>query len=393
MRIGTITLIMLFSIGSCSIRESERMPFRLKRLESRAASYENRKAEKGRGGMSKNGIKGSPAIKDFRKGSTDTLLFQDGPGMIRHFWCTMKPADQEVIRNVIIRMYWENHPVPSVEVPVSDFFGLAHGAIAPLYSDLIAVQPSQGYNCFIPMPFGENALITVTNESDTDLDWFFYLVDFTLGDRVTIHDGRFHASFRRENPTELGRDFTIMETRQARGIFLGCVIGVRSLSPGWFGEGEVKMYIDGDKEYPTICGTGLEDYIGAAWGIREHTTFTQGAPLVDQEKGYASFYRFHINDPVYFQNEIRVTVQQMGMALKSEALAEYGDKLIFSYIDHPRRNPEAGYHLRSDDVCATAYWYQYPLISCRDPLPDKVSRTDHLYKEKRSFQPLADTGM
>lgn len=357
--------------------------YSLKNLQSRAASYENRNAEKGKGGMAGNGIKGSPAIMDFKKGDVATLLDQEGPGMVRHIWCTMKPAHPEVIRNVILRIYWEDNDVPSVEVPVSDFFGVAHAAIVPMFSQLIAAQPSQGYNCFIPMPFSRKALVTVTNESDIDLDWLFYQVDFTLGDKVTDNDGRFHASFRRENPTEYGRDFRILETKDARGIFLGCVIGVRSLNPGWFGEGEVKMYIDGDKEYPTICGTGLEDYVGAAWGIREHCTFTQGAPLVDHETGFASFYRFHINDPIYFQNDIRITVQQVGNSLISEAQPVYGDKLLYARKNHPRRDPDDVYHYRVDDVCATAYWYQYPLVSSRDPLPDKESRTVHLHERKK----------
>jgi len=383
-----ISLIIFINfLSSCIYKENNDQLYRLKSLDSRAASYENPGAEKGRGGMTGNSVKGSPAIKDFKSGETAVLLDQAGNGMIRHIWCTMKPSVPEIIRNVILRMYWEDSHIPSVEVPVSDFFGLAHGAIAPVFSDLITVQPTQGYNCFIPMPFGKKAVVTVTNESDTDLDWLFYQIDFTLGDKVTNKDGRFHASFRRENPTELGKDFVILQTKKARGVFLGCVIGVRSLNPGWFGEGEVKMYIDGDTEFPTICGTGMEDYVGAAWGIHEHCTFTQGAPLVDHTNGYSSFYRFHINDPVYFQDEIKVTVQQMGMSLKSAVEEKYGDKLFYSYVNHPRRNPEVIYHLRSDDVCATAYWYQYPLISQRETLPDKESRTQNIYKTRKPITP------
>ena len=214
-------------------------------------------------------------------------------------------------------MYWENSSVPSVEVPLADFFGMSHGADALLTSQLISIQPSGGYNCDIPMPFKDHALITVTNESDTDFDWFFYQLDFTLGDKISKDVGRFHASFNRENPTKYGRDYTILETSGARGVFLGCVIGIRPLISGWWGEGEMKFFIDGDKEFPTICGTGMEDYFGAAWGLSAHCTPYRGAPLVEPD--YCSMYRFHINDPVYFRNEIKITVQQMGTAFLDDA--------------------------------------------------------------------------
>lgn len=362
--------------------------FSLRALESRAASAENPNAEKGSGGMQKNGLKGSPAIKNLKKGVTAILLDKNGPGMIRHFWCTIKPSRPIEIRNVIIRMYWENNKVPSVEVPLSDFFGISHGAKVLMSSRLITVQPELGYNCYIPMPFKENALITITNESDSDLDWFFYQIDFTIGDKISKNDGRFHASFNRENPTKLGRDFSILETNGARGVYLGCVLGVRPLSNGWCGEGEVKMFIDDDNKYPTICGTGMEDYIGAAWGLKAHSASAQGAPLVESD--YLSMYRFHMDDPIYFQKKIKVTLQQMGISKKEDALEKYGDSLIFRPMEHPRRDPNQVFYLRSDDVCAVAYWYQYPLIKERKPLPDKKLRSEHLFKESAKTVVPAD---
>jgi hypothetical protein len=387
LKIWGVSLVLLTMFCYCSDQNNSNELFKLKKLQSRSASYENPDADKGKGGMTANGIKGSPAIKDFKKGTTEILLIKAGSGVIHHIWCTFIPADPEILRNIILRMYWENSSIPSVEVPISDFFGIAHGATAMLNSDLIVVEPSRGYNCFFPMPFAKNALITVTNDSDTDLDWFFYQIDFTLGDNISNKDGRFHAAFHRENPTKLGKDFVILETTNAPGVYVGCVLGVRGLTPGWYGEGEVKMYIDEDENFPTICGTGLEDYIGAAWGIsREFCTFTQGAPLVDNRNRFVSFYRFHINDPVYFQNGIKVTVQQMGNSLKSKEEVRYGDKLIFSYKNHPRRDPDDIFYLRSDDVCATAFWYQYPLISQREKLPDKAVRTNDLYKINKNSE-------
>ncbi|WP_135554426.1 glycoside hydrolase family 172 protein [Paenibacillus cymbidii] len=353
------------------------MIYTMKTLRSRSATAENRDALPGRGGMSGGGVKGSPAIKDFRAGTTETLLAAEGPGVVRRMWMTSHAREPQHMRNLILRMYWDGCAVPSVEAPLGDFFGVAHGASVPMYAKYVSMQEGRGLNCFIPMPFAASARITVTNESDTDIDWFFYQIDFTLGDEVTEEHGRFHASFRRDNPCPLGRDFTIADVRGARGVFLGCVIGVRPLTPGWWGEGEVKLYLDDDGDYPTLCGTGMEDYVGSAWGLGEICTPTQGAPLV--RGGFASLYRFHDADPIFFQQRLTVTVQQMGCGMKQELAAQYGDRLIFQPKLHPRRDPEDGFYLRSDDLCATSYWYQYPLAQSREPLPGKSERSADLF--------------
>ena len=385
-KIWVFTILFLTCI-SFEVSSQQSLEFyKLKKLQSRSATAENPLAEKGRGGMTKKGLKGSPALRNFRKGTTEHLLKTDGPGMIRHIWCTVSQGTPVNLRNIILRMYWENSDIPSVEVPISDFFGMAHGNYVPITSQLISIQPVLGCNMDIPMPFKEHALITVTNESDMDLDWFFYQIDFTLGDKVAEDDGRFHASFNRENPTKYGRDFTIMETEGAEGVFLGCSFGVRPITNGWWGEGEVKIYLDSDNQYPTICGTGIEDYFGSAWGLYANCTPYRGAPLV--EPNFASMYRFHITDPIYFQNDIKVDIQQMGLANIDEARSKYGDSLIFNRMDHPRRDTTTVFYLRSDDVSAVAYWYQYPLIKNRKPLPNKEQRSVDLYikstEEKKS---------
>lgn len=380
MRQFCTVLVVLFLCFFCEAVPQSFQLYKLKNLESRAATAENRLAEKGKGGMTKKGLKGNPAIKDFRKGSTEILLDIDGPGMIRHIWCTVSQYTPINVRNIILRMYWENSNIPSVEVPLADFFGISHGANVPIISLLLSIQPSGGYNCDIPMPFKKHALITVTNESDTDLDWFFYQIDFTLGDKITKDDGRFHASFNRENPTKYGNDYTLLEIKGAKGVFLGCVLGVRPLVSGWWGEGEMKIYLDSDSQYPTICGTGVEDYFGAAWGLQPHCMLYRGAPLVDSD--FCSMYRFHINDPIYFKKDIKVDVQQMGTAYISEARSKYGDSLIYMRFDHPRRDTDKVYYLRSDDICSVAYWYQYPLIKERKPIPDKSQRSKDLYRKE-----------
>ena len=378
MRLLNILGIFLIFTVSCRSNQESNEIYMIKPFENRAATAENPNAEKGKGGMASDGIKGSPAIQDFKDNTTEILLEQKGPGIIKHIWCTAKPMNPTILRNLILRMYWENSEIPSVEVPLSDFFGVSHGASVPMYSQYIYTQEGRGFNCFFPMPFAKNAKITVTNESGMDLDFFFYQIDFTLGNQVSKSQGRFHASFRRENPSKYGKDFKIMETKNAKGVFLGCVIGVRPLSDGWWGEGEVKMFIDGDTKYPIICGTGMEDYIGSAWGLSQHSTPIQGAPLVTEK--FTSLYRFHIYDPVYFHNNIKITVQQMGSTLKKYVEPIYGDSLIFSFKNHPRRSPDSGYYLRSDDVCATAYWYQWPLIDTREPLPNKDLRSRNVFE-------------
>ncbi len=352
-------------------------PYELRRLKSRAATMENPNAEKGKGGTAGGGIKGSPAIKGFRRRSTATLLDVEGPGMVRHIWMTSHRREPHHYRNLILRMYWEGSDVPSVEAPWSDFFGVAHGVGIPYHCHFLGMHEGRGMNCWWPMPFAEHARITLTNESRETIDWLFYQVDFTQGDDVTQEMGRFHARFRRENPCPYGHDFTIMETSGARGVYMGCNIGVRSLAPGWWGEGEVKMFMDGDGLYPTICGTGMEDYMGSAWGLGEHHTPYQGCPL--HRGNFASIYRHHAVDPIYFQNGLKVAVQQMGAGLKGDVEKIYGAILIWRSKNHPNRRPDDGYYLRSDDYCATAYWYQWPLQSEAPAFPSKEARSADLF--------------
>ena len=363
------------------------MLYRLRKLRSRAATAENPMALAGGGGRAADGLKGSPALKDFREGEKAGLLDTAGPGMVRRIWCTSHARRPAHLRNLILRMYWEGAARPSVEVPLGDFFGVAHGQAVPMYSAMVSMQEGRGFNSLIPMPFSEHARITLENATGEDIDWFFYEVDFTLGDEVGEEDGRFHAAFRRENPCPMGRDFTIFETEGGRGVFLGCVLGVRPLREGWWGEGEVKIYLDDDEAYPTICGTGTEDYIGSAWGLGEHCTLWQGAPL--NRGGLVSLYRFHGPDPVYFERRIKVAVQQMGGGLRSELERELGEALVFSPKNHPRRSPEDGFYLRSDDWSALAYWYQYPLCEASSLL-EVEERTRDLPDEALCEGVLAD---
>ncbi|HVX43075.1 MAG TPA: glycoside hydrolase family 172 protein [Mycobacteriales bacterium] len=271
--------------------------YELKHLRSRSASAENPSAEPGNGGRSGGGRKAAPCLWPVRSGDTVTLLDHAGPGVIRHIWCTIPPGNPDHLRNVILRIYWDGQDSPSVEAPLGDFFGGPHGRQAPMQSDLVAMQSGKGFNCWIPMPFREHAVITLENDSPADIAMLFYQIDFTLDDDLDDATGYFHAQFRRSNPCPLHEDFTILDGVEGRGRYLGTVIGVRStFRETWWGEGELKFFLDKDTEFPTICGTGTEDYMGSAWGLDQVLTPFQGAPLVDAESGHYSLYRFHVPD-------------------------------------------------------------------------------------------------
>jgi hypothetical protein len=183
---------------------------------------------------------------------------------------------------------------------------------------------------------------------DEPIPHLYYSVDYTAGDQVDDSMGRFHACFRRENPTQMTRDFTILPQRHGKGRFLGCVVGVRTLSPQWWGEGEFKVYLDGDQEWPTIIGTGTEDYLGSAWGVGEHFALYSGCPYVatfSNWQRFNSFYRFHIPDPIYFNQDIRIEMQQIGAGARPDGTG--------------------GLYERADDWSAASFWYQ----TLGEPLP------------------------
>lgn len=335
------------------------MLYELRNLRSRAASAENPRAQVGAGGTANQGRKGAPCIWPLKQGQTYTLLDAEGPGMVRHIWCTIPPGNVDHLRNLILRMYWDGQATPSVEVPLGDFFGVSHGRQQSMLGELVAMQVGKGFNCWIPMPFRSHARITVENDSCSDVEMFFYQVDFTLGDTVDTSVGYFHAQFRRQNPCPMGEDFSILDGVEGRGVYLGTVLGVRSLYSGaWWGEGEVKFFIDGDTDNPTICGTGAEDYMGSAWGLDEVSTPYQGAPLVDHENQLYSLYRFHIKDPIYFQDNLKVTVQQIGCGLQQKAKQHYGDAFVVHPAAGVAADSDVCYFERSDDYASVAYWYQ-----------------------------------
>ncbi len=344
------------------------MMYTLKSLETRWANAENPRGEKSRGGLAGNGRKGAPCVQDFKPHTTLTLLDQQGPGMIRHIWMTFPPDMLALPRALILRIYWDGSAHPGVEVPVGDFFGIAHARKRPMVSELFSFQGGRGLNCWAPMPFAGRARVTLENRGEETVPMLFYQIDYTLGDEITPDTGYFHAQFRRQNPCPIHEDYVILDGVKGRGVFLGAVIGVRSLyRNSWWGEGEVKCFLDGEDQ-PTLCGTGTEDYIGFAWGLGALCTPEQGCALSDEELGLYSIYRLHTRDPIYFQDSIKVTIQQIGYGGTRQAQAFFGDEFR-SYPAAGVKDGKSCYFDRSDDFCSVAYWYQALPAAPFAPLP------------------------
>jgi len=327
---------------------------------SRAITAENPMGEPGQGGKAAHAElgptrKGAPCLRSIENGKTATLMDIGGCGVIRHIWITVSERDPAAIRNMIIRMYWDGSPTPSVEAPLGDFFGMAHGRTVNLASAYVSSPQGKGFNCWFPMPFATHAKITVQNDlpEGRKIGQFFFQIDYELRPSLPSNTGRFHAQFRRQNPTAIKQDYVVLDGVEGPGMYVGTVIGVRGLSPNWWGEGEMKFYMDGDKEFPTICGTGSEDYFLAAYGMYEFQTPYHGCTM-DLKNDFfphrlVSMYRWHGPDPIYFHKSLKATIQQIGW--RKEGLFE-----------------------RSDDWCSTAFWYQLKPISKMPPLPDREAR-------------------
>jgi Protein of unknown function (DUF2961) len=289
-------------------------------VETRWASPENPRGEKGAGAQTNGGRKGRPSIS-IKAGEQATLAEVHGSsGTVRRIWATFNDRSPAMLRGLKIEMFWDGASKPAVSAPVGDFFGMALGHMTAFQSALFASPEGKSFNCYIPMPFRTGMKIVVTNESGKDLRLFYYDIEYTVGDKHGKDDLYFHAHFRREDPTTLQKDFEILPEVVGRGRYLGSSLGVQAnrelYADKWWGEGEVKIYLDGDREWPTLVGTGTEDYVGGGWALNQFSNLYQGAPYSDPVKMLYSLYRFHVPDPVYFQSGIRVTIQQMGIILE-----------------------------------------------------------------------------
>jgi len=326
-------------------------------LISRSISFENPTGEAGKGGQAASslgvGRKGSP-MKEIKPGETVQLCNIAGPGTIRHIWLTTSQSPV-VQRACVIRAYWEGQEHPSIECPIGDFFGFAHGKITAYQSAVHSLGPTGGRNLWLPMPFTSRARLTFSNEGEKPVP-LYYQIDYTLGDKHPDDVGRLHVIFRRENPTTLKQDFELLPQRNQKGRFVGAVIGVRNLHPDqWWGEGEIKVYMDGDREWPTIVGTGSEDYVGLAWGVQVAPFLYNGCSL--NANNFVSMYRWHLPDPIAWQKEARITIQQIAWK-KEKGLIE-----------------------TQDDWSTATFWYE-PVPSAKlPPMQDVKFRTSDIWKE------------
>lgn len=285
--------------------------------DSRWASFENPTAAPGAGGMENSGAKGH-AFDWIAPGETKTLLDVQGAGVIQRMWMTVDIRDARMLRALRLEMFWDDADKPAVSVPVGDFFGAVLGRTTVFENALFSSPEARSFVFCIPMPFRKAARVTVTNESQRSLPHLFYDINFT---RVKSHARDtlyFHAHWHREQRTELGRDFEILPRVEGEGRFLGCHLGVNANPEleGWWGEGEMKAFLDGDTDYPTLAGTGLEDYIGTGWGLSAYVNRNQGCWVADGDKRQYTFYRYHLPDPIYFHRDCRVTIQQIGGSSK-----------------------------------------------------------------------------
>lgn len=341
---------------------------RLVQAESRSISPENPTGEKGKGGMCPleqgnarkaaaglgTGWKVNPYIV-LKPGETATLADIRQSGCIQHIWMT--PTG--VWRNLILRMYWEESRLPAVECPVGDFFASGWGTYAPVSSLAVCVNPGSAFNCYWPMPFRRRCLITLENTSQDEVA-IYYQIDYEIRE-IEDDCAYFFAQFRRVNPLPYKEVYCLLEGVKGRGHYVGTYMAWGSNNSGWWGEGEMKFYIDGDGEFPTICGTGLEDYFCGSYNFENqdthqyetYTTPYAGLNYVSRPDGLYksqqrfSMYRWHLPDPIRFQSELRVTVQALGW----------------------RR--DGRYLPLQDDIASVAFWYMQSPETNLSPLPDR----------------------
>lgn len=344
-------------------------------LETRWSSPENRNGMKGAGGKENNGAKGH-AYDSIPAGASYLLLDIQGKGIINRMWITINDRSPEMLRSLKIEMYWDGENKPAVSVPFGDFFGIGLGKATTFENALFANPEGRSFNSFIQMPFKKSARVVIINESAKTLKHIFYDVDYNLLKEWNANYLYFHAYWHRDPETKLTEDFELLPKVIGKGRFLGVNIGVNGnplYKESWFGEGEVKMYLDGDKNYPTLNGTGTEDYIGTAWGQGKFINKYTGCTIADDSLMQWSFYRYHIPDPIYFKTDFKATIQQIGGA-QTEKVARYqlekaplipvttNDSRLYkkdSVVDLNGLNTQMGWtnFYRRDDVSAVAYFY------------------------------------
>ena len=339
---------------------------RLSKARSRSISAENFSGAKGAGGQATQGTgshnarelgqgwKVSPSVK-IAAGETFTLADIGEAGAIQQMWMT--PTGNW--RFSILRIYWDDQQQPSVECPVGDFFACGWGQFAPVSSLAVCVNPGSAFNCYWEMPFRKSCRITLENIGDEEMV-LYYQINYTLTE-VPEDCAYFHAQFRRSNPLPYKEVFTLLDGVQGQGQFVGTYLAWGVNNTGWWGEGEIKFFLDGDGQFPTICGTGTEDYFCGSYNFenqktkqyQEFCTPYAGLPQIIRPDGvYGSqtrfgMYRWHITDPIRFEQDLRVTIQALGWKSGGRFLP------------------------LQDDISSVAFWYQTLPAAPFPPLPSK----------------------
>ena len=342
--------------------------YRLSDAKTRSISPENYSGEKGKAGMADpadkdkynvanaagaardlgQGWKINPFVR-IKPGETFTLAEIAGPGAIQHIWMT--PTGNW--RFSILRIYWDDETEPSVECPVGDFFGMGWNKYSPLASSAICVNPGSAFNCYWTMPFHKKCRITMENINDADAMTLYYQIDYTLTE-VPNDAGYFHAQFRRSNPDQTS-EYTINDGIKGKGQYVGVYLAVGVNNNGWWGEGEIKFYIDGDSKFPTICGTGTEDYFCGSYdfdtnkknseGIEESSQVIRGDGHYNVMQRFG-LYRWHIMDPIRFDSDLKITIQDLGW------------------------HKGGRYLKQQSDIASTCFWYQTEPHAKFPKLPD-----------------------
>lgn len=372
-------------------------------LSSRWASPENNSAKKGAAGVENSGAKGR-AFSFINAGETKPLLDVQGTGVINRIWITVDDRTPEMLRSLRFEIYWDNETKPAVSVPFGDFFGVGLGKTTTFENALFSSPEGRSFECFIPMPFKKAAKIVVVNESATRLDHIFYDVDFEYLKTWQPDFLYFHAYWHRDTATTLAKDFELLPHVTGKGRYVGANIGINSnpiYGNAWWGEGEVKMYLDGDEKLPTIAGTGTEDYIGTGWGQGRFVNNYAGCLLADKDLRQWAYYRYHVPDPVLFGQECRVTLQQIGgddfatvatmqkagVPLIPVTVDNDGNLVNFyksdSIVQLATSSLTKGWvnFYRVDDVSATSYFYLDKPSSNLPALQSFAIRTYHLKRK------------
>lgn len=304
-----------------------------------------------------NWVNGNADARPIAPNATLVLADLKGPGMITHLWNTIAANERGYSRLLVLRIYWDGETAPSVECPIGDFFVIGHGMDVPFQSLPVAVSSDgRARNCYWPMPFRKSARVTVTNEGRKPIGAFYSYVDWHKLPRVGRDEAYFHASYRQEFPTVMGRNYKLADI-EGRGHYVGTVLSVHQLTASWWGEGDDFFFVDGEKE-PSLRGTGSEDYFCDAWGLRKMFNPYYGAPVMTGYDAGAvtTVYRWHIADPVPFTKSLYVEIEHKGVTFSEDGKVK------------------SGFEERSDDFSSVAFWYQVEPHKAYEPLPPAYDR-------------------